>query len=398
MKLLRKRAALPAFSLILFAGLLLGLPRPSYGGIRDLASALGLSESPYYHLGDTEWDHGGIEEYYFNNLDSSFNEIYRELYSRLSSGEDSGTLYARVDQDTFWTAYRSVLADHPELFWVDSEVQTESMGFSAPKVTGYQITASVPEEMRDQTRAELESAADRCIDSIDPSAADYGKIKAVYEYLINTVQYDDQAEDSQCVQSALLNRKAVCAGYAKAFQYILHRMGYFCTFISGMTKAGGRHAWNIVRLGDRYYHVDVTWGDPVFAGSQGDGGTSAINYMYLCCTDDEIYQTHIPDDIIALPACTDESYDYYRQSGTYYETFDYDTVYNALMDSVWSGRTSISMKFGSREAFAQALAAVREDHIYKDAAQYLMEINGVSTWTTRYSEDDVFCVITIQWY
>ena len=50
---------------------------PSGAGLLSMFSTLG--ESPYYHLGDTEWDHGGVEEYYFNCLDSSCNEIYREL-------------------------------------------------------------------------------------------------------------------------------------------------------------------------------------------------------------------------------------------------------------------------------------------------------------------------------
>jgi len=384
------------------AGLLTGAmcltaaPLPAQADLGALASQFGIGESPYYHLGDTEWDHGGIEEYYFNNLDSSYNEIYRELYSRLSNREDSADLYAQVGSDEFWTAFRSVLADHPELFWIDSSVETTTNGLTN-KVTGYTITASVPEEERDQMQAELEAAADACISEIDPDASEYEKIKAVYEYLVNTVDYDAQAQYSQCVQSALLNHKAVCAGYAKAFQYILHRMGFFCTTVSGATSEGGRHAWNLVRIGDQYYHVDVTWGDPVFAGAQDGGGVTVMNYMYLCCTDAEIYQTHVPDNIIQLPSCSDTSYDYYRMNGMYYETFDYDTVYNALMNSVYNGQNSVAMKFGSAEAYEQAISAVTTGKIYSDAAQYLMQINGVSTWSTSYSNDDVFHVITIQW-
>lgn len=371
---------------------------PAYAGLGQLAAGFGLGESPYYHLGDTEWDHGGIEEYYFNNLDSSYNEIYRELYSRLSSREDSARLYAKVDQDTFWTAYQSVMADHPELFWLDSGVETQSSVLGDPVVVKYTAKTSVPDGERDQMQADLEAAADTVIAGIDPGASDYEKIKAVYEYLIDNVEYDSQAEYSQCAQSALLGHRAVCAGYAKAFQYILHRMGCFCTYVSGLTTNGGSHSWNLVRIGDQYYHVDVTWGDPVFAGEQGESGISVMNYTYLCCTDDEIYQTHIPENIVPLPACIDLSYDYYRMNGMYYETYDYDTVYNALMDSVWNGESSISMKFGSAEACEQAKKAISEDRIYSDAAQYLMEANGVTAWNTRYTSDDVFHVITIEWY
>ena len=64
--------------------------------INAAAIQLGLAKSPYYHLGDTTWDHGGIEEYYFNQIPSEENEIYRELYERLKNGEDEATLYAHV--------------------------------------------------------------------------------------------------------------------------------------------------------------------------------------------------------------------------------------------------------------------------------------------------------------
>ena len=206
-------------------------------GARHLVVSAGLEKSPYYHLGDTEWDHGGIEEYYFDHLDSSYNEIYRELYSRLSNREDSGDLYAQVSADDFWKAYFAVLADHPELFWVGSSAQTAVSNLTG-KVVSYQIESTVPADQRDEMKQQLDAAADACIAQTDETWSDYGRIKSVYEYLINQVDYDVNAPSSQCAQSALLYHKSVCAGYAKAFQYILHRMGYFCTYVTGKIKDG----------------------------------------------------------------------------------------------------------------------------------------------------------------
>ena len=366
-------------------------------GVKQLSVSAGLAESPYYHQGDTEWDHGGVEEYYFDHLDSHYNEIYRELYSRLSNGEDSGNLYAQVSADDFWKAYYAVLADHPELFWIGSSAQTTVSNLTG-NVVAYQIESTVDASQRDETKQQLDAVADACIAQTDETWSDYGRIKSVYEYLINMVDYDADAPDSQCAQSAMLYHKSVCAGYAKAFQYILHRMGYFCTYVTGTIKGGGDHAWNIVRIGDQYYHVDVTWGDPVFADSQESGtGITVMNYNYLCCTDAEIYTTHTPDGSISLPQCTDDSWNYYKINGMYYETFDYDTVYNALMDSVQSGRSSIVMKFGSADAYNEAKQQLFTNKMYNDAVQYLMQVNGTDSWNTRYSCDDSFYVITIQW-
>ena len=383
------------FSITLIAGLLFALLPRSF--VRQMAVRSGLEESPYYHEGDSEWDNGGVEEYYFNNLPSELNEIYRELYSRLSAGEDSAEVFAEVSVDDFWTAYYAVLADHPELFWIGSSAEVQSNAVSGT-VASYKVETTVPENERRTTGGQLEEAARVCISQTDESWSDYGRIKSIYEYLIDTVEYNAGAPDNQCVQSALLNHQSVCAGYAKAFQYICHRMGYFCTYVTGKIRGGGDHAWNIVRIDGNYYHVDVTWGDPVFADAWEDGtGITVMNYNYLCCTDDEILITHIPDTEAALPACTDSSYNYYRINNMYYETWDYDQIYNVLMESVRSGAASTVMKFATQEAYETAKYELFTNRMYYDADQYLMQVYGASTWNNRYSVDDDFRVITIQW-
>lgn len=357
----------------------------------------GWKESPYYQLGDTWWEHGGIEEYYFNQIPSELNEIYRELYERIRNYEDSAELYAQVPTDDFWTAYYAVLADHPEFFWVGSSAQVKESVMSK-KVVSYSISTTVDRDSRDHMLSLLEAAADECIGQISPDASDYQKIKYVYEYLINSTDYDSASPDNQNIQSALLNHRSVCAGYSKAFQYILHRMGMFCTYVTGTTSDGGEHGWNIVRIDGTYYHVDVTWGDPVFVNQIEEVSTDTrMNYNYLCCTDKEIYRTHVPRSSVPLPECTDESYDYYRLSGQYYENFDYDTIYNALMNSVWSDQNSIAMKFGTAEGYQTARYEMFQNGMLSDAGQYLMDVYGTTTWNYRYHTDDDFYLITVYW-
>lgn len=367
------------------------------GTLEAAAVKAGVAESPYYQLGDTWWDHGDIEEYYFNQIPSELNEIYRELYDRIKNYEDSAQLYASVSEDQFWTAYYAVLADHPEFFWVGSSAQISENSLTG-QVVSYQLSTTVDPESRDYLRAQLEAAADQCIGQIPSTASDYERIRMVYEHIINTTDYNSASPDNQNIQSALLNHSSVCAGYSKAFQYILHRMGMFCTYVTGQTMDGGDHGWNIVRIGDQYYHVDVTWGDPVFVGQmENQSSASAMNYNYLCCTDQEIYKTHIPDVSVPLPACTDDSYNYYKMNQMYYETFDYNTIYNALMNSVWSDESYIVMKFGTQDGYETAKYELFQNNMLNDPGQYLMEINGTTSWNYRYHTDDDFCLITIYW-
>ena len=356
----------------------------------------GFLKSPYYQLGDTEWDHGDVEEYWFDQIPEELNEIYRELYSRLSNYEDEAPLYAQVPTEEFWKVYYAVLADHPEFFWIDTNIEAMESALSG-KVVAYTVSSNTDVEERDAMRARLEAAADECIGQIGGQASDYDRIRFVYEYLIDLVDFERDVPNNQNIQSSLLDHVSVCAGYARAFQYILHRMGMFCTYVTGKTENGDDHAWNIVRIDGNYYNVDVTWGDPVFAGEQEQQKETVMNHNYLCCTDAELAHTHIPEPDFTLPACTDESYNYYRLNGMYYEVFDYDAVYGALMDSVWEERPYVELKFGSEEALEQAKQAFFTDGMMQDPAQYLMDLYGLRSWNYRYNIDEDFYLITIYW-
>ncbi|MCI6867591.1 MAG: hypothetical protein MR871_06515, partial [Lachnospiraceae bacterium] len=337
------------------------------------------------------------EEYYYNNLPEGLHEIYREMYVHIMMNEDSGDIMSKVNADDFWKAYYAVLADHPEIFWVGSSAQIKESGLTK-EVVSYSFETTVPTEARASMKENLEAAADGCIMQISADATDYQKIKYVYEYLIDTVEYSSGSADSQNIQSALLYRASVCAGYSKAFQYILNRMGLFCTYVTGTIKDGGDHGWNMVRIGGNYYYVDVTWGDPVFANRMDhiDSGQTK-NYNYLCCTEYDLFKTHVPSDAIPLPSCTSDDYNYYKLNGFYYEYFDYNTIYNALMQSVWNGNSSIVLKFGSQEAYDSAKYELFEGSLLDDPGAYLMQINGVTSWNYKYHTDDNFYLITIYW-
>ena len=337
------------------------------------------------------------EEYYYNNLPEGLHEIYREMYVHIMMNEDSGDIMSKVNADDFWKAYYAILADHPEIFWVGSSAQIKESGLTK-EVVSYSFETTVPTEARASMKENLEAAADNCIMQISADATDYQKIKYVYEYLIDTVEYSSGSADSQNIQSALLYRASVCAGYSKAFQYILNRMGLFCTYVTGTIKDGGDHGWNMVRIGGNYYYVDVTWGDPVFANRMDhiDSGQTK-NYNYLCCTEYDLFKTHVPSDAIPLPSCTSDDYNYYKLNGFYYEYYDYNTIYNALMQSVWNGNSSIVLKFGSQEAYDSAKYELFEGSLLDDPGAYLMQINGVTSWNYKYHTDDNFYLITIYW-
>ena len=116
---------------------------------------------------------------------------------------------------------------------------------------------------------------------------DYQKVKAIYDYICSNVTYDhDNLNDESyslkyTAYAALINKTAVCQGYASLFYRLALGAGVDTRVISG--EAGGPHAWNIVKLNGKYYNLDSTW----------DAGRSTYAY-FLKNTND--FDDHVRDN------------------------------------------------------------------------------------------------------
>lgn len=85
-------------------------------------------------------------------------------------------------------------------------------------------------------------------------------VKKIENYLMKHVRYKYGYGSAY---SALILHKSVCSGYAKAFKMLCDQAGIKCYYVTGSTTKGGKcnHAWNVVKIGKKYYGVDVCWDD-----------------------------------------------------------------------------------------------------------------------------------------
>ena len=93
------------------------------------------------------------------------------------------------------------------------------------------------------------------------SMSDYDKLKAVYDYICDNVDYGYQNSSSY---STLFNGIGNCRGYALLFYRMALDLGFDARIISGRVVGGSYdnyHEWNIVKIGDYYYNVDANFGD-----------------------------------------------------------------------------------------------------------------------------------------
>lgn len=98
--------------------------------------------------------------------------------------------------------------------------------------------------------------------------SDYEKELAIYDWVVNNVDYDwthqdhrkETPRESFTPYGGLVDRTAVCLGYATTFQLLCDLAGVECITVPGAAfESREDHGWNMVRLDGEWYCVDATW-------------------------------------------------------------------------------------------------------------------------------------------
>ncbi len=116
---------------------------------------------------------------------------------------------------------------------------------------------------------------------------DYNRIKSIHDYIITNATYDISAIHTSGYDN-FVEQTSVCQGYAMITYLMMKEAGIDCRIITGSGK-GVSHAWNIVKLNDKWYNIDCTWDDPV-----SQDGKQHLEYDYFLKSDAD-FVNHIRD-------------------------------------------------------------------------------------------------------
>jgi len=166
----------------------------------------------------------------------------------------------------------------------------------------------------------LKSAVDTALQSVDSSMSAEEKALALHDYLILHAAYDTSnpvPNDSYKAYGVLVNGKGVCNSYAEAYNLLLTEEGIPSFKVTSTTM---NHAWNMVKLNGSWFHVDVTWDDPLINGQNEDGFISYSNFLL---TDagigatghsnwDSSGMTANSDQYANMPRTSNDTQDYYN--------------------------------------------------------------------------------------
>ena len=140
---------------------------------------------------------------------------------------------------------------------------------------------------------------------VNSSMSDVAKVKAVNDYIVSQTAYTSETKSSpHSAYTVLAERGGVCQGYALLAHSMLQKLGIETQYIVGYVGEVG-HAWNLVKLGGQWYHLDTTWNDPV------PDRKGAVRYQYFLVDDRTMAKDHtwIAED---YPKATGTKYNYYH--------------------------------------------------------------------------------------
>lgn len=271
-------------------------------------------------------DNEDVSKFYYSQLDVYGKLIYDKLYEnkdKLRTGTyiaDFGTAFdellheengSETLNNSFQLSINALTFDNPELFYIDvtkiyllTEITTRAFSktykvsiggnngesylsdnFSSSDIAKYSI--GIIEQYKNSIIEECKNL----------SAAE--KIRYVNNYLIDNTDYDiSSGSNVYNIYGTLVEKKAVCEGYARACKYILDELDIPCIIACGIAKNSQNvtesHAWNYVKVDGNWYALDITWNDPIINNGTGKI-TDEIRYEYFLNGSNKFFEDHFED-------------------------------------------------------------------------------------------------------
>lgn len=164
---------------------------------------------------------------------------------------------------------------------------------------------------------------------------DFQKVKAIHDWLVMNVVYDDellkllptgqtnlQNYNGFYLEGVFLDNKAVCEGISKAFTVMCNIEGIPCVTIEGyqtQNPSGPGHAWNKVYVDGKWYIVDVTSDGTIISNT-----FEVLSYKYFLVKEEDykVRYTQKNSDTIEC----NNTYDIYSNMMFSYKQNTYDYV------------------------------------------------------------------------
>ena len=237
-------------------------------------SFLLTSRSVERSYGKTEENSYFIEDNfsYVDNYESaevhSKDEIIDAIYYLLNSGVTYSKRYCARDYDACYQDMLAISEDTDLLSILNNYVHPynsfDSIVFNFDDSV---IEIEIKHTYSKNDISLINAEVDKIISSnITNNMSVRDQIKVIHDYIIDNTSYDnlksenikDDTYKSNTAYGVLIEHFGICSGYSDAMKIFLDKLN-----IINYKVSNDQHIWNLVYLDGGWYHLDLTWDDPI---------------------------------------------------------------------------------------------------------------------------------------
>lgn len=287
--------------------------------------------------------------YHYTQLNSSSKTMYDAIYQGVLNFDRSVTFpvfFGASSRDIQKVIY-ALQSDHPELFYLNFSISlTSGLGF-----TTAHLKYLFKKEEAKRLNAQMKSVVNRIVSKVKTIKGEYEKVLFVHDLLTENIVYDLEAKDAHDALGPLLYGRAVCQGIAYATKIIFDELGIECVTVNGDVDTHsnrGPHSWNLVKVNNRWYHLDVTL-------DLKQNGT--IFHTYFLLNDEDAMIHHRYSEKMNIECkCINDNY-FYRNKA-FFTTFDSAAEY-ILKELKNNKRAEVKMlKIGKDDVTQKLMRAI----------------------------------------
>ncbi len=235
---------------------------------------------------------------------------------------------------------QDIMNTSPELFYVDKgySISYNSNEIVSTIIPTYIVTGTTLQEQK----AFYQTSLNTILNQIDSSWSDLEKIVFTHDYLCQNYEYD-ATYSIYDTYNFFKEGKGVCQSYTLTFLAVMKELGIEAS-VASSTQMTPNHIWNVVQLNGHWYHLDITWDDPLNSASDDKLGLAFHNNLLLsdtaiatCRGSSSSYHYGWSSNY----TCTDTTYDSYfwedskspfqYLDGTWYYTYYDETSKNGTL-------------------------------------------------------------------
>ena len=305
-----------------------------------------------------------MEQYYYNHMNKAQQAAYHSILSGVKNLADEFQIPA-LEGEELYNVFFQMRLDHPEIFWVT--------GFRYKYYQNSPNFIFIPEYLfKKEKIIEHQKAMNARVEKLVRPAmkfSEWEKEKYVHDFICENIHYDKLKKPySHEIIGPLGHGVGVCEGIAKSVKVLCDALGIWCIIVISEAnpekKIKYRHAWNVIRIDGKYYHLDVTFDNTL---SRDD----AVRYDYVNLADKQIFRDH-ESVIWKVPECTDSDHFYYREKKLSWTTVD--EVRNRTKQAVKKNRILLFQWRGgylTKEVLKELLVVFDEEASVKGKQAYV---------------------------